>query len=88
MNNRRAALWMIGAIISFTSMAIAGRAISGQLDTFEIMLYRSILGFGIVLAVASSAGTLSEIDLKHFRLHLLRNVFHFIGQTFGSLLCR
>jgi len=81
MNNRRAALWMIGAIISFTSMAVAGRAISGQLDTFEIMLYRSIMGFGIVLTVASSVGTLSEINLKHFRLHLLRNIFHFIGQN-------
>ena len=81
MNNRRAALWMIGAIISFTSMAVAGRAISGQLDTFEIMLYRSVMGFGIVLAVAKSVGTLSEIDLKYFRLHLLRNIFHFIGQN-------
>jgi len=81
MNNRRAALWMIGAIISFTSMAVAGRAISSQLDTFEIMLYRSIMGFGIVLAVAKSVGTLSEIDLKHFRLHLLRNIFHFTGQN-------
>jgi len=81
MNNRRAALWMIGAIISFTSLAVAGRAISGQLDTFEIMLYRSIMGFGIVLAVAKSVGTLSEIDLKHFRLHLLRNIFHFTGQN-------
>ena len=81
MNNRRAALWMIGAIISFTSMAVAGRAISGQLDTFEIMLYRSIMGFGIVLAMAKSVGTLGEIDLKHFRLHLLRNIFHFTGQN-------
>ena len=81
MNNRNAALWMIGAIISFTSMAVAGRAISGQLDTFEIMLYRSIMGFGIVLTVAKSVGTLGEIDLKHFRLHLLRNIFHFTGQN-------
>ncbi len=81
MNNRRAALWMIGAIFSFTSMAIAGRAISGQLDTFEIMFYRSIMGFLIVLVVAKSIGTLGEIDLKYFRLHLLRNIFHFIGQN-------
>ena len=81
MNNRRAALWMIGAIFSFTSMAIAGRAISGQLDTFEIMFYRSIMGFLIVLAVAKTVGTLGEIDLKHFRLHLLRNIFHFTGQN-------
>lgn len=54
MNNRRAALWMIGAIFSFTSMAVAGRAISGQLDTFEIMFYRSIMGFLIVIVVAKS----------------------------------
>ena len=81
MNNRRAALWMIGAIFSFTSMAVAGRAISGQLDTFEIMFYRSIMGFLIVLVVAKSIGTLGEIDLKYFRLHLLRNIFHFIGQN-------
>jgi drug/metabolite transporter (DMT)-like permease len=39
------------------------------------------MGFGIVLTVASSVGTLSEINLKHFRLHLLRNIFHFIGQN-------
>ena len=71
MNNRRAALWMIGAIFSFTSMAVAGRAISGQLDTFEIMFYRSIMGFLIVIVVAKSIGTLGEIDLKYFRLHLL-----------------
>ena len=25
--------------------------------------------------------TLGEIDLKYFRLHLLRNIFHFIGQN-------
>ena len=81
MNNRRAALWMIGAIFSFTSMAVAGRAISGQLDTFEIMFYRSIMGFLIVIVVAKSIGTLGEIDLKYFRLHLLRNIFHFIGQN-------
>ncbi len=30
-----AALWMFGAIVSFTSMAVAGRAVSGQLDTLK-----------------------------------------------------
>ena len=72
---------MIGAIISFTSMAVAGRAISGQLDTFEIMLYRSIMGFLIVVFVSRIMGTHHEINLKYFNLHLVRNVFHFIGQN-------
>ena len=81
MLHTRAAIWMIGAIISFTSMAVAGRAISGQLDTFEIMLYRSIMGFLIVVFVSRIMGTHREINLKYFNLHLVRNIFHFIGQN-------
>ena len=81
MSHKRAALWMIGAIISFTSIAIAGRAISGDLDTFEIMLYRSIIGFLIVVSVAGITGTYREINFEFFRIHLARNIFHFIGQN-------
>ena len=44
----RAAVWMTGAIASFTAMAIAGRAVSFALDTFEIMFYRSLIGILIV----------------------------------------
>ena len=81
MSHTGAGLWMIGAIISFTSMAVAGRAISGQLDTFEIMLYRSILGFLIVVSMAGITGAHCEINFKFFRIHLVRNIFHFIGQN-------
>ena len=45
-----AAAWMTGAIVAFSSMAIAGRAISDELDTFELMMYRSFIGLGIILA--------------------------------------
>ncbi len=41
-DNFRAVAWMMGAIIAFTSMAIAGRAVSLELDTFEIMLFRTL----------------------------------------------
>lgn len=37
---RRAALWMLGAIVSFSAMAVAGRSVSIELDTFELMFYR------------------------------------------------
>ncbi|WP_420325168.1 DMT family transporter [Mameliella sp.] len=77
----RGCLWMTGAIASFTVMAIAGRAVSLDLDTFEIMLYRSLIGILIVLAVAGMAGTLSHITTRNMRTHLLRNVFHFSGQN-------
>ncbi|MFV2001355.1 MAG: DMT family transporter [Paracoccaceae bacterium] len=77
----RAALWMIGAIVSFTLMAVAGRALAGALDTFEIMLYRSVIGVGIVLLVGGFAGTLNQINARSMHIHLLRNVSHFTGQN-------
>ena len=77
----RACIWMIGAIVSFTAMAIAGRAVSFELDTFEIMLFRSLIGIVIVVVVASLAGTLREVRAQKLGLHFIRNVSHFAGQN-------
>ncbi|MFP7673200.1 DMT family transporter [Marivita sp. S0852] len=77
----KACLWMIGAIVSFTSMAIAGRAVSLTLDTFEIMMYRSLIGIVIVVALAASAGTLHQVRTRKPGLHFIRNVSHFAGQN-------
>ena len=79
--NLKAALWMIGAITSFTTMAVAGRAVSLELDTFEIMFYRSLTGICIVLAVASYAGTLGQVGRERLDLHFIRNICHFAGQN-------
>ncbi len=77
----RAAVWMIGAILSFSSMAVAGRAVSIELDTFELLLYRSLIGIVIVTVIAGVAGTLPQISTRHFSTHLIRNISHFIGQN-------
>lgn len=77
----RAALWMIGAIIAFTSMAVAGRAVALELDTFEIMLYRSITGIIVVLVVGRVAGTLGQVNGQQLGLHAARNLAHFTGQN-------
>jgi len=68
-------------MVSFTLMAIAGRALADHLDTFEIMLYRSILGIVIVVSVAWWAGTLGQINRGKLGLHVVRNVCHFTGQN-------
>lgn len=80
-NTLKAALWMFAAIGSFTSMAVAGRAVSTDLDTFEIMLFRSLTGIILVLIVASMSGTLGQIGRQRFGLHLIRNICHFTGQN-------
>jgi drug/metabolite transporter (DMT)-like permease len=77
----RACLWMIGAIGSFTAMAIAGRQVSFALDTFEIMTYRSLLGIVIVCVVAGMTGTWRQINRQQLGLHAVRNVAHFTGQN-------
>ncbi len=76
-----AALWMIGAIVSFSAMAVAGRAVSFELDTFEIMLYRSLIGMVVVILVARFAGTLHQITRRSPGTHMIRNLSHFAGQN-------
>ncbi|WP_417741120.1 DMT family transporter [Salipiger sp.] len=77
----QAVLWMTGAVVSFTSMAVAGRAVSLDLDTFEIMLYRSIIGAIIVTSVLMATGKLSQVNRDRFGLHVARNISHFAGQN-------
>lgn len=80
-NAALAALWMTGAIASFTLMAISGRAVAIDLDTFEVMMYRSLIGGAIVLGFGLGAGRLAEVRTQKFGLHVTRNVFHFTGQN-------
>lgn len=77
----KASFWMLGAVISFTAMAVAGREIASELDTFEIMMYRSIIGIVVVLSIAGYAGSLKTISKQRFGLHLIRNICHFTGQN-------
>jgi len=77
----RAAVWMLGAIVSFSSMAVAGRAVRVELDTFELMLYRSLVGFAIVLAVGGASGALGQVTTRRMGLHLIRNLSHFARQN-------
>ncbi|MDE1130453.1 MAG: DMT family transporter [Ascidiaceihabitans sp.] len=77
----KAAIWMTGAIASFSTMAVAGREVSFALDTFEIMLFRSVVGVIIVAFAAIAFGTWRQINGQQFSLHFARNVMHFIGQN-------
>lgn len=72
---------MTGAITSFCAMAVAGRAVSPALDTFEVMLYRSCVGVVIILIIVIATGARDQITLRHAPLHILRNIAHFAGQN-------
>jgi len=75
----RAAFWMSGALVSFMAMAIAGRELSTELTTFQILFFRSLIGLVVVAALLQHAGW-KQIRTNVFGAHVLRNVAHFGGQ--------
>ena len=81
-NVHKAAAWMMGAVVSFTAMVVAGREIQVEMNTFELMLYRSAIGFAIVLAILPrSHGGFSQVRSAHLGKHATRNLFHYTGQN-------
>jgi drug/metabolite transporter (DMT)-like permease len=80
-NTIKAALWMMGAVVSFSAMAVAGREMSFQLDTFEIMMYRSLIGVIIIVSIGIATDKIHEVNSSQFGLHFIRNIFHFTGQN-------
>ncbi|MEM1299057.1 MAG: DMT family transporter [Pseudomonadota bacterium] len=76
-----AGLWMTGALISFSVMAVGGREVVGNLDTFELMFLRSCIGLVLVLGFGLLMGRLAEVRTARLPLHLIRNVFHFSAQN-------
>ena len=82
----QAAIWMTGTIVSFSAMAVSGREISFELDTFEIMMYRSIIGLIIVLLLAKLFKTHREITLKIY-LSISIEIYRILRvKTYGFML--
>ena len=57
----KACIWMLGAVVSFSAMALAGRAVSVDLDTFEIMTYRSLVGVVVIATIIFASGGVRRI---------------------------
>ncbi|WP_323718637.1 DMT family transporter [Paracoccus aminovorans] len=76
-----AAAWMMGAVAAFTLMAVAGRMVSHELDTFEILAWRSLIGVAIIAATLTLRGGWGAVNLRRPGLHLTRNLTHFVAQN-------
>ena len=77
----KAAVYIVGAVASFSAMAIAVRELGKTMPTFEIMMYRSIIGFLIVVSIGRYYGTLKSIRFANISSHIGRNIAHFTGQN-------
>lgn len=78
---RRAACWMMGSVISFSLIAVAARNVSHLHDSFEVLMVRSAVGFGLVVVVGLLTGRLNEVTIQRMSGHFLRNIVHFAGQN-------
>lgn len=78
-NSLRGALWMGGAVLSFSAMAVAARQLLAHMGPFEVVLMRSVVMLAIVLALVPRTGA-AVLRTRRFSLHVVRNVVHFGGQ--------
>jgi drug/metabolite transporter (DMT)-like permease len=77
-----AVLWMIGALLSFSTMAVSIRELSRVLGIVEILALRSAIGLVVLSGLALARPELRRaIHTRHIRLHLLRNGVHFASQV-------
>ena len=77
---RRAALWVSGWLALMTLIAVAGREASRELDVFQIMLMRSVLGLAMLYPLLRRAGGLPAIRTRRLGTHVGRNVVHYAAQ--------
>lgn len=75
----RGALWMVGALSSFSLMAIAVRELSATMGSFQILFLRSLVSLALVATVLPYYG-LAPLRTRRLGLHVVRNLFHFGGQ--------
>ena len=77
----KATFWMMGAVVSFSTMAVAGREAGFRFDPFEITLFRSVGGLILLAALLSVTRSWHQVRSGALPLHALRNMFHFTGQN-------
>jgi drug/metabolite transporter (DMT)-like permease len=74
-------LWMTGALLSFSAMAVSIRELSRTLGILEILALRSALGLVILGALVLVRPELRHaVRTRHIWLHLMRNGVHFAAQ--------
>jgi drug/metabolite transporter (DMT)-like permease len=75
----RGVLWMGGAVLSFSAMAVAARQLLAHMGPFQVLFVRSVIMLAIVLLVVAQSRN-AVTSTRRLPLHVLRNVVHFAGQ--------
>jgi drug/metabolite transporter (DMT)-like permease len=79
-SNMKAAAWMMASIALLLLMAVSGRAITRELDVFQVMEMRSVIAFFMLLPFVFREGGIRAMRTSILPSHIGRNVAHYIGQ--------
>ena len=77
-----ATLWMAGALISISGMAIAGRELSSELNAFQISFTRSFLCLFSLLILLTVVG-FKKVKTQKLKLHIFATPFILAGKLVG-----
>ena len=83
--------WMLGALASFSLMAIGARELSDQVPVFQSLSFRSLIGLIILSCLSALSDKKQQIVFNRLGLHTVRNIFHLIASMAGfsvSVYCR
>ena len=75
-----AALWMAGWLALMLVMAVAGREALRELNVFQLMEVRSVLGFLLLYPLIRLNGGLSIVKTARLPQHVARNLIHYAAQ--------
>jgi drug/metabolite transporter (DMT)-like permease len=76
----RAALWMSGWLSLMLMVAVAGREAARELNVFQIMEIRSMLGLVMLYPLIRLAGGFAALRTSRLRLHTFRGLLHYAAQ--------
>ena len=75
-----AALWMAGWLALMLVMAIAGRQAVRELNVFQLMEVRSVLGLFLLYPMIQLNGGIVKLKTTRLPLHIARNLIHYGAQ--------
>src|SRR5438552_3267300 len=75
-----AALWMAGWLSLMLIIAIAGREAAREINVFQLMEMRSILGFLMLYPLIRAAGGFAAMKTARLPQHIARNLIHYGAQ--------
>lgn len=79
-SNAKAAAWMAGWLAAMLILMIAGREIARELDVFQLMEMRSVIGLFMLYPMIHAYGGLKAMKTSRPLQHIGRNIIHYASQ--------